>query len=249
MTTVVTRRQRPRSSRVVRYIERDVDTDVTKRAEWELGKKPYADILSMANSYERAAEELSATAADHAHARALTDLAATEKVLRTNAALRDTIETSSDRLAYNYVADTDLPTSLSGMDRQRFGLDYDAPISIVRSRRPRSAEAGGKCLRVVSGTDRALEIERDRALQIASDRERLWQNHRDEFDVMSVGKYDEVLDVIPSRAAVISSLLPRGGRCVLDNYQPDVVTLISSARPVTYLREPVYEYRIRDVVC
>eukprot|EP00927_Polykrikos_kofoidii_P044153 TRINITY_DN3819_c0_g2_i2.p1 TRINITY_DN3819_c0_g2~~TRINITY_DN3819_c0_g2_i2.p1 ORF type:complete len:229 (-),score=29.28 TRINITY_DN3819_c0_g2_i2:294-980(-) len=228
MSTVVVRRQRPRSSRVVRYIERDVDTDVTKRAEWELGKKPYADILSMANSYERAAEELSATAADHAHARALTDLAATEKVLRTNAALRDTIETSSDRLAYNYVADTDLPTSLSGMDRQRFGLDYDAPISIVKSRRPRSAGSDRKVLRVVSGTDRALEIERDRALQIASDRERLWQNHRDKFDVITVDRYDEIVDVIPSRVALMSPLLPRDGRSVLDNYQP-----------VTY----VYEYR------
>jgi hypothetical protein len=206
---------------------------VTRRAEWELGNQPYADILGMANSYDHAAEELAVTAADHAHARAVSDLIATEKVLRTNASLRDMIETSSDRMAYNYVADTDLPTSLSGMDRHRFGLDDNVPVSIVRSRRPRSVGVGRKFVSVVSRTDRALEIERDRALQIASDREKLWQNHRDKLDTISVDQYDEVLDVIPSRAAVVGLMsppLPRDGRSVLDNYQP------------------LYEYRMREVV-
>lgn len=232
MATVVVRRQRPRSSRAVRYIERDIDTDVTRRAEWELGKQPYPGILSMANSYDRAAEELTVTAAEHAHAHAVSDLIATEKVLRTNAHLRDTIETASDRMAYNYVDDTDLPTSLSGMDRQRFGLDYDVPVSIVRSRRPRSVGAGERFVSVVSETDRAHEIERDRALLIASDRERLWQNHRDKL-----GTYDG-LDVILSRPAAVglmSPSLPRDGRSVLDNYQP-----------LTFRREPLYEYRIRE---
>lgn len=203
-----------------RSVEREIPTDVLRRAEWELGKQPLADALSMANAYEKAAEVLTATAADHAYARAVADLIATEKVCRTNAELRDVIEKQSDRMAYNYVADTDLPTSLSTMDRRRFGLETKSAATPRKARRPRSVGAESKSsqsrlaaqvvpseyeveLRPDVAVDRALEIERNRAYQIAFDRERLWQSHRNRMEAISSGDFDDVA-VVDYRPEVVA---------------------------------------------
>jgi hypothetical protein len=252
MATLVRRRPRPKSARSVRIydrcIENDIDTDVSRRAAWELGRQPLADTLGMANAYEWAAQELTTTAADHAHARAVTDLLATEKVLRTNADLRDTIEADSDQMAYDDVGQTDTPTPLSAMDRRRFGLDHGTPRTYVKRRRPISSAAtwrpsSQRSMRVVpelgvdgdvvcnggNEYDIALQNERNRALQIASDRERLWQKHWERMDAIADGTYEPSVDVHPyqreaMRALALSPRVCRDGRAgVLDDLTPETI--------------------------